>query len=62
MDHLDGAADLPVVLDGYNLVLIRCLKEGDCKLQEKLVPHLGRVVEACVSCSEFLGCKKMSEV
>jgi hypothetical protein len=57
MDHLDGSAYVPVVLDGYNLVLIRCLKEGDSKLQEKLVPHLDRVIEACVSCSIFLGFK-----
>jgi len=57
MDHLDGSAYFPVVLDGYNLMLIRCLKEGDPKLQEKLMPHLDRVVEACVSCSKFQGCK-----
>jgi len=57
MDHLDGSAYLPVVLDGYNLVLTRCLKDGDPKLQEKLVPHLHRVIEACVSCSKFQSCK-----
>jgi hypothetical protein len=62
MDHQDGAAVLPVVLDGCNQVLIRCLKEGDSKLQERLVPHLGRVIETCVSYSEFVGCKWMSEV
>jgi len=57
MDHLDGSAYLPVVLDGYNLVLIQCLKEGDLKLQEQLLPHLDRVFEACVSCSKFESCK-----
>jgi hypothetical protein len=57
MDRLDSSAYLPVVLDGYNLVLIRCLKEGDSKLQKKLMPHLDRVIEACVSCCKYLGFK-----
>jgi hypothetical protein len=54
MEHQDGAAASPSVFDGYNLALIRCLKEGDSKQLEKLTPHLGRVVEACVSYSELL--------
>jgi hypothetical protein len=54
MEHLDGAAASPSLFDGYNLVLIQCLKEGDSRQLEKLTPHLVTVVEACVSCSELL--------
>jgi hypothetical protein len=54
MEHLDGAAASPGVSDGYNLVLIRCLEEGDSKQLEKLTPHLGTVIEACVRYSEHL--------
>lgn len=49
MEHLDGAAASPSVFDGYNLVLIQCLKEGDSKQLGKLTSHLGTVVEACLS-------------
>lgn len=53
VEHLDGSAASPTVFDGYKLVLIWCLKEGDAKQLEKVTPHLGTVVEACVSCSEL---------
>jgi hypothetical protein len=53
MEHLDGAAASPTAFDGYRLVLIQSLKEGDSKQLEKLTPHLGTIVEACVSCSEL---------
>jgi hypothetical protein len=53
MEHQDGAAASPSVFDGCNLVLIQCLKEGDSKQLEKLIPHLGTVVDACVSYSEL---------
>ncbi|PNF39825.1 hypothetical protein B7P43_G03174 [Cryptotermes secundus] len=49
MEHQDGAAASPSVFEGYNLMLIWCLQEGDSKQLEKLTPHLSTVVEACLS-------------
>jgi hypothetical protein len=54
---LNGAVGSPVVSDGFNLVLIQYLKEGDSKQLEKLTPHLGTVIETCVSYSDLLGYK-----